>query len=436
MSNMSSMSRESKKRQLRRQIVPSGPGPGGPAAGEEEDSREVVQKAHRRAVRRRLRTAIILLILAALGAVLIYQFSQYHQYEDFQVVWEKNLTSQDGGGEAVPQADSGFCGYEPLGGGILRYTRDGMSYLDRRGDVIWNQSYEMKSPIVSVNGEYAAVADQQGTALFICSPEGCQGQAAALLPILRTAVSGQGVTAVMEEDSSASYIFLYRRDGSELKISIKSLLENDGYPVDISLSPSGNQLAASFLYLEQGMLKCKLVFYNFGVGQSQADRVVGIIFPEDLKDAMVARVRFLDEDHCAAFSDQGLFFISTRVQTEPSLQEPVLLEEEIRSICYNSQHVGVVTANSEGSDPYRLLIYDGDGREKLDQTFDFPYTDLSIEDDSIFLYNDSGCQVYNMRGTLKFSGELDMTVSGMMKGTLPGTLLVLGPQSIREIRLN
>ena len=110
MSNMSSMSRESKKRQLRRQIVPSGPGPGGPAAGEEEDSREVVQKAHRRAVRRRLRTAIILLILAALGAVLIYQFSQYHQYEDFQVVWEKNLTSQDGGGEAVPQADSGCCG--------------------------------------------------------------------------------------------------------------------------------------------------------------------------------------------------------------------------------------------------------------------------------------------------------------------------------------
>ena len=131
-----------------------------------------------------------------------------------------------------------------------------------------------------------------------------------------------------------------------------------------------------------------------------------------------------------------MFFISTRVQTEPSPQEPVLLEEEIRSICYNSQHVGVVTANSEGSDPYRLLIYDGDGREKLDQTFDFPYTDLSIEDDSIFLYNDSGCQVYNMRGTLKFSGELDMTVSGMMKGTLPGTLLVLGPQSIREIRLN
>lgn len=436
MSNMSSMSRESKKRQLRRQIVPSGSRLTGPPAGEEEDSREVVQKAHRRAVRRRLRVVLILLILAIIGGGLVYQFSQYHQYESYQVSWERSLTSQEADEEGAAQGDSGFCGYVPLGGGILRYTRDGMSYLDRRGNVIWNQSYEMKTPIVSVNGEYGVVADQQGTGLYICSPDGCQGQASTLLPIMRAVVSAQGVTAVMEEDSSASYIFLYRRDGSDLQISIKSLLENDGYPVDISLSPSGNQLAASFLYLDQGMLKCKVVFYNFGVGQSQADRVVGIIFPEDLKEAMVARVRFLDEDHCVAFSDQGLFFISTRVQTEPTPSDPVLLEEEIRSICYNEDHVGVVTDNSEGSDPYRLLVYDGDGKKRLDQTFDFPYTGLSIEDDSIFLYNDSSCQVYNMKGTLKFSGELDMTVSGIMKGNFPGALLVLGPQGIREIRLN
>ena len=138
----------------------------------------------------------------------------------------------------------------------------------------------------------------------------------------------------------------------------------------------------------------------------------------------------------AAFSDQGVFFISTRVETEPTPGEPALLEEEIRSICYSPEYVGVVTNTTEGEDPYRLLVYRSSGRTEVDQTFDFPYTDLSIEDDSIFLYNDSGCQVYNMRGTLKFSGELDMTVSGMMKGTLPGTLLVLGPQSIREIRLN
>ena len=432
MSNISSMSRESKKRQLRRQIVPSSPGPAGPGGRrDEEDSHEVVQKAHRKVVQRRLKILLVFLIMAAIGTAVVYQFSQYHQYEGYQVSWEKSLTSQTEG-----QTDSSFCGYEAFGGGILRYTRDGMSFLDYRGNTIWNQSYEMKSPIVSVNGNYAVVADRQGTGIYICNPDGCQGQAASLLPIMGATVSAGGVAAVMGGDSSASYVFMYRNDGSQLQISIKSLLENDGYPIDISLSPSGNQLAASFLYLEQGLLKCKIVFYNFGVGQSRADRVVGIIFPEDLSNALVARIRFLDEDHVAAFSDQGVFFISTRVETEPTPGEPALLEEEIRSICYSPEYVGVVTNTTEGEDPYRLLVYRSSGRTEVDQTFDFPYTDFRIDGDTIFLYNDDSCQIYNMKGTLKFSGTFDFTISGILKGRIPGNFLVLGPQSLREIRLN
>lgn len=41
-----------------------------------------------------------------------------------------------------------------------------------------------------------------------------------------------------------------------------------------------------------------------------------------------------------------------------------------------------------------------------------------------------------MKGTLKFAGTFDFTISGMLKGKLPGNFLVLGPQNIREIRLN
>lgn len=432
MSNIDSMSRESKKRQLRKQIVPSRPGPSGPGRGrDEEDSREVVQRAHRKVMRRRLRTVLILLILAAVAAGVVYQFSQFHQYEDYQVSWEKNLTAQ-----TENQTDSSFCGYQALGGGILRYTRDGMTFLDYRGNTVWNQSYEMKSPVLAVNGDYAVVADRQGTSLYICNPDGCQGQAATLLPILGATVSAKGVAAVIQGDSSASYIFLYRNDGNALQISIKSLLENDGYPVDISLSPSGNQLAASFLYLDQGFLKCKVVFYNFGVGQSQADRVVGVIFPEDLSDAFVARIQFMDEDHVAAFSDKGIFFISTRVETNPTPAQPMLIDEEIRSIRCNAEYAAVVTDTIGGEDPYRLLVYDSSGNKKVEETFDFPYTDLNIDGGAVFLYNDDSCQIYNMRGTLKFSGTFDFTVSEMLKGKIPGSYLILGPQSMKEIRLN
>ena len=74
----------------------------------------MVQKAHRKVVQRRLKILLVFLIMAAIGTAVVYQFSQYHQYEGYQVSWEKSLTSQTEG-----QTDSSFCGYEAFGGGIL-----------------------------------------------------------------------------------------------------------------------------------------------------------------------------------------------------------------------------------------------------------------------------------------------------------------------------
>ena len=47
------------------------------------------------------------------------------------------------------------------------------------------QSYEMRSPVVSVNGDFVAIGDQQGNSIYICDKNGTQGQATTLLPILR-----------------------------------------------------------------------------------------------------------------------------------------------------------------------------------------------------------------------------------------------------------
>ncbi|RGX28722.1 hypothetical protein DWV29_13980 [Enterocloster asparagiformis] len=435
MNNTSSTSRENKKKQLRRQIVPTNPEPFGRGGYDEddEDSREVVYNAHRKVVRRRIRIVLVLLALAAIAGLCIYRYSIYHEYTDYQVVWEKDFTVEDT--EGVTKGEGNFNGYVDFADGILKYTKDGVSYLDAQGKVVWNQSYEMKSPIISVNGEFAAVADQQGTSIYICDKSGSQGKATSLLPIMRVAVSAKGVVAALSEDSKASYINMFHKDGSDLKISVKSLLSKDGYPVDISLSPNGTQLVASFMYLDKGMLKCKVIFYNFGLGKNDPKRVVGILYPETLNDGMVGRVRFLDESHCVLFSDKGLVFVSTRVETEPEAGEPVNIEEEIRTIYYTDRYVAVITDNVEGGDPYRMRIYGVDGAPVLDQTFNFQYSGVNIDGDLILLYNDSGCQVFNLNGVQKFTGSFDFTVSKVSAGRFPGTLLVTGPQMMKEIRL-
>lgn len=40
---------------------------------------------------------------------------------------------------------------------MIKYTKDGASYLDSRGKAVWILSYEMKHPMITVNGDFAAI---------------------------------------------------------------------------------------------------------------------------------------------------------------------------------------------------------------------------------------------------------------------------------------
>lgn len=428
MSNTSSMSRENKKNQLKRRIVSSNT-----MQQEAQESREIVQRAHRRVIRKRLIILGVLVFAAVIAGILLFQYGRYHTYTDYQPVWEKDLTTE--AQEAAVQGEGSFCEYVDFCDGVLKYTKDGASYLDAQGKVVWMQSYEMKSPMVSINGEFAAIGDLQGNSIYICDKSGPQGQAVTLLPILRVTVSAKGVVAALQEDSRASYIYLYKKDGSSLDIMVKSLVSGDGYPVDLSLSPNGTQLITSFMYLDQGILKCKIVFYNFGLGKNDPNRVVGIFFPQDMGDAMAARVRFLDESHSVAFTDHGLLFFSTRVETSPELVSQIPIGETIRSITYTPDYVGLITDNVEGEDPNRLRVYDREGNPVFDISFRYQYSGFDIDGGLVLLYNDSSCQVYNMTGTKKYEGAFDFTVSKVSAGRFPGTLYVMGPQKMMEVKL-
>ena len=58
---------------------------------------------------------------------------------------------------------------------MLRYSEDGLAYLNG-SETYWNQAFQMKQPLVDVNGEYVAVADQKGNIVYICNTESQQGQ--------------------------------------------------------------------------------------------------------------------------------------------------------------------------------------------------------------------------------------------------------------------
>ena len=80
MGNNHSMSRENKKNQLRKQVVPAAA-----AYPKDEDSEEILRKAHQRTIKRRLRIAMIIGILAALAAAGLFYYDRYQSFADYQV---------------------------------------------------------------------------------------------------------------------------------------------------------------------------------------------------------------------------------------------------------------------------------------------------------------------------------------------------------------
>lgn len=413
------VNRETKKQELRKRVVD-------PQSMKKE---KTGASDRRRAGRARVFAfAAILLVLAVIAGVV---YLMQRQYRSYSVNWTQNF-SEDGSG-----IDADYAEYENYQDGMLKVTRDGVSYVNAAGKTVWNQAYEMRTPIVSVNDEYCVVADQGQNTLFIMNASGTTGQAQTTLPLVKVCVSAKGVVYALLEDADASYITVFSKEGVALDITIKSVLQGDGYPVDLSVSPDGTECIASFVYLENGTVQNKVVFYNLDeIGKNAGtNRVVGG-FQDEFKGYMVGRVHFSDDTYAQAFYDGGIAFFSTQVLTSPSLVANERIEQTIRSIAYADDYVGVITENTETEEPYKLMVYRVNGQKVFEKAFNYNYSDFVIDRDMVILSNDNSLQLYNMTGKLKFDGDVELSVvkAGIAGGV--GTNVLIGSSgSMQSIRL-
>ena len=53
----------------------------------------------------------------------------------------------------------------------------------------------------------------------------------------------------------------------------------------------------------------------------------------------------------------------------------------------------------------------------------------------MILYNEEACQIYSTSGTLKYSGGLGMEIQQIRQGRSGSSVIVTGPQVMKEIRL-
>lgn len=138
-----------------------------------------------------------------------------------------------------------------LGSYILTYSNDGASCFDLKGKPVWNETFEMQSPIVATCNDTIAFGDSGGRKIYVMNTQGILGEITTNMPIRALAVAQTGVVAAVLDDSDITWIYLYSSKG-ETAVRFKTTMSQFGYPIDISLSPNSNLAMVSFLAQEDG----------------------------------------------------------------------------------------------------------------------------------------------------------------------------------------
>ena len=280
--------------------------------------------------------------------------------------------------------------YAPFGDKILKYSRDGVSYTDDTNSLLFSITYTMQDPILALSQKAGAVADKNGSQIYIFDQEKQMGQITTLLPIKHIAISNQGVVAVLMEESKSSKLEIYSADGTMIGDGIFDL-EDAGYPMNLSISSDGTKIAIAFAQISGSKFNSSVAVHNFdNVGENYVDHLV---FAKNYADYMIPELHYFDASTLVAVGDGILgFYQGSQI---PEIVNEVTIENEIKSVFYGENMVGLVFETVEGK---MLTLYDAKGNLVTQIPFTMDYDNIRIADNRVLIYNDTEMGLYSFSG--------------------------------------
>ncbi len=369
---------------------------------------------------RQLKIYTAISIVALAGAFLIGAYFHWKNivYTDYEVQQQVNWVRA---GEAKCMNLSGL---------LFTYSNDGMSCTDTRGNVVWNQTYEMQNPIIRTCKKTIAVGDYNGRSIYVSDTQGSLGTINTTMPIRDFCVSLNGIVAAVLDDSTVTAIYLYSTAGQELAY-FKTTMSESGYPIAIDISDDGTKVAVSYLKAENGTVSSSIGFYNFSaVGQQVTDNLVS---GYGYADAIVPIVNFMENDTVVAIADNRIMFYRGRQKPE-SLSE-ILISEEIQGIFYDENYIGLVFYNSTGETAYRLDVYDTNAKKVSELCFDIEYTDIVFDSTGLIVRSDNECIIYDWQGRLKYEGAFKEHITCLIPMGNIAKYTLVTDDSIQQIQL-
>ncbi len=383
---------------------------------EEDGLEDPLLNGKERRMKRRKRTAVRLGI-SVVVVVGIYLFITLQTYTKVRI------------SDSFAVGEASSSSYVEFESGLLKYSRDGVSYLNQKGEEEWNQSYQIKKPTVVVGNSAALVYDQGGNAIEVITKDGIKGEMETNMPIEHAAVSSQGIVGAILKNSESAMVMCYDAKGNVL-VEHKSSISGTGYPVNIAMSNDGNTMEVLYLYTQDGKITSKILYYNFGsAGEDKTDHIVS---EKEYDNTIMASAFFMDENTSVAVGDNLLAIYSGT--ESPKESTTIKIDGEIKNIFHNSKYIGLIVKNKNASE-YELQLYNTSGKKVLSKSVADTYDKAKISKGYIILYDGKKCSIYKINGIHRFEGSMDDDILEILPVSGVNRYVVMTADGLDLVRL-
>ena len=333
---------------------------------------------------------IIGVVVVACFAVL-FLISILRQYGDFDVK------------RTIKQNNAAQTSYLDFQQNLLGYNRDGVSYTDYEGNLIWTDAYEMEDPSFDECNDYLMIYDKSGTQIEIMTMSGKKGSIHTNLPITCASLADNGTVAVLTQEGDTHYLTVYNVNGDTLA-SGELHTTNTGYPISLAISSDAKKLMVSLVSLNDGDVKTTLLFYNFGrAGEKAKDNIVATY---SYSNMIIPRVDFVNGDRAIAFGDNEIVLFSS--SSKPKVSKEIFVKDRIVNIFHNDKYFGLITTTADTKEATRetMTVYTVRGFKRFSKEINASYNKTSFtSNNEILLTDGENVTLYTLGGIKKFSHD-------------------------------
>lgn len=268
-----------------------------------------------------------------------------------------------------------------------------------------------------------------GNDLYVFNKSGLRGEIHTNYPVEMAAVSENGIVSVLLRNGMSPQIICYDATGNVL-VEHTASLSGIGYPIGMSLSADGTMLQVSYLCVADGVEATRVVYYNFKDGGAEKETYQ--VTEDVYKNTVMPTSFFINNKKSIIVGDSS--FVVYNGKDTPQAAKTVELGKAVQQVFYDDEYLGFVLKNV-GEEKSELRLYDMNGEQKISKKFVGEYSNISVSEGNVIMFDGKKCMIFSDWGVRKFDGEVEMNIKEVLPLTGINMYLLVSNDGMEEVRL-